>query len=331
MPEALYVGLGLVLVVVVFVDALTTTLSVSHGAGAMTRRITGLAWKGMLRLHRQDSGSALLGTAGPLLLVGTVLLWVALLWAGWTLVLLSGSPGVVQSSTGAAAGPADVIYYAGFTVFTLGVGDFVATSPVTRVATAVASFTGLFLITLAITYLLSVVSAVVTRRAIAVQIGALGSSPGEIVAAGWDGHAFSSAWEQHLVDLTGQLATSAEQHLAYPVLHFFHSRSRDTSAPVAVAHLDEAMLLIEAAVDPAAQPGASTVAPARIVVGRYLETTGSAAGPSTGVPPEPDLSALRRAGVPLVATELIGPRLAEGSERRRRLADLLTGDGWSWR
>ena len=331
MLEALFVGLGCLLIVGVFFDALATTLAVSEGAGPVTRRVTGLVWSGLLRLHRQDSNSTLLAVAGPALLVGTVLGWVIGLWAGWTLVFLAGSPGIVDASTRAAADLPDVVYYAGFTVFTLGVGDFVATSELYRVLTAVASFTGLFLITLAITYLISVVSAVVTRRSLAVQISALGASPVDIVLAGWDGDSFSSGYEQHLVGLTSELATTAEQHLAYPVLHYFHSRTRVTAAPVTVAHLDEALLIIQTATDPAAQPGAATVNPTRNAIARYLRTTGATAGPATTPePPAPDLAALADAEVPLAAPEVFRQRLEAESDRRRQLVRLVNSDGWTW-
>lgn len=331
MLEALFAGLGCVLIAGVFLDALTTTLAVSEGAGPVTRRVTGLVWSGLLRLHRQDSNSTFLAVAGPALLVGSVLGWVIGLWAGWTLVFLAGSPGIVQSSTGVAAELPDVMYYAGFTVFTLGVGDFVATNELYRVLTAIASFTGLFLITLAITYLISVVSAVVTRRALAVQINALGASPVDIVLGGWEGDSFSSGFEQHLIGLTGELATTAEQHLAYPVLHYFHSRTPVTAAPVAVAHLDEALLTIQTAVDRAAQPGAATVTPARNAIGRYLRATGVTGGSTTNPePPTPDLARLAEAEVPLADPEVRRERLGAESDRRRQLARLVHSDGWTW-
>jgi hypothetical protein len=72
----------------------------------------------------------------------TVLAWAVATWAGWWLVFLGS--GVVESAdTGAPASAAEVAYYAGYAVFTLGVGDFVADAPVWRVATSLASFGGL--------------------------------------------------------------------------------------------------------------------------------------------------------------------------------------------
>jgi len=119
-----------------------------------------------------------------------------------------------------------VAYFTGFLVVTLGTGDFVASTSWWRVLTDVAAFSGLFLVTLAITYLTSVVSAVVARRTLAIHVNALGGSATDILARGWDGERFSPGFTQHLVMLTDKLTMSAEQHLAYPVLHYFHTHHR---------------------------------------------------------------------------------------------------------
>lgn len=188
----------------------------------------------MLRLHTRASDGGLLRLGGTALLVTTVVTWVLLLWASWSLLFWGGGS-IVDSSTQLSAGFADVVYYAGFTIFTLGVGDFEETTPGWRLATAVAGFEGLFLVTLSITYLLSVVSAVVARRALAAQVTALGDTASLIVARAWDGTSFSSAFEQQLVGLSGSLASVAEQHLVYPVLHHFHASRPGASAARAVA------------------------------------------------------------------------------------------------
>ncbi len=327
------VAAGVVLMVVAFVDALATTLSVGAGAGPLTRRFTGVLGRGLLRLHQRDSEGSLLRFGGAGLLIVTVLVWVLLLWGGWTLVFVSSGGAVVDSGTRAPAGPLDVVYFVGFTVFTLGVGDFVASTPAWRVMTALASFTGLFLITLSITYLLSVVGAVVARRSLAVRIHALGPSAGGIVARGWTGGTFSSAFIQQLVALTGELSTVAEQHLAYPVLHYFHTGEASTSASRAIAQLDGAMLLMRAGVAPQARPDASAVVPVREAIKRYVTTaaTTSAMVPLPGVPALPALTPLLQVGVPVAGADDVARTAGkEDDDRRRGLHRLVNNDGWSW-
>ncbi|SDX90416.1 Ion channel [Modestobacter sp. DSM 44400] len=322
---------GVALVVLVLADVLATTLTLGEGSGPLTRRFLGRAWRVMLHLHGHRRSSRLLTNAGSLLLATTVLIWVVVFWAGWWLVFLGGGA-IHQASTGAPASVFDVAYYAGFSVSTLGVGDFVADAPTWRLLTSVASFSGLVVITLAITYLLSVVSAVVSRRALATRIHALGDSAGDIVARGWDGENFSPLFVQQLLNLPQELAAVAEQHLAYPVLQYFRSRYAATSAPLAFARLDDAMLLLEAAVAASARPSSVAVAPVRRVINRYVQTAGatSAIRRSEPPPPSPALHALVEAGIPLGDPADLDRRVAADRTRRQKLRQLVHGDGRSW-
>ncbi|NHC22925.1 two pore domain potassium channel family protein [Nocardioides sp. IC4_145] len=328
MPDIVFIVAGAILVALVFFDALATTLAVSSGAGPVTTGVLGAAWRVALRLHRQDKKGGLLTFSGPVMLIVTVLTWVALLWAGWTL-LFYGSDAVETASKARPAGFGDVVYFAGFTIFTLGTGDFVASTPAWRIVMAAATFSGLFLITLAITYLLSVLSAVVARRVLAQQIHGLGDTPSEILKKGWTGDGFDSMFQQQLVSLSSSVAGSAEQHLAYPVLHYFHSSSRDLAAPVAIAHLDEALTVIET-LETHQRPQPAAVDPLRSSIGRYLSTASSTTwAPKIGAPAPPEISEAIEAGIPVNDTA-VRRAAEEHSERRTHLHRLVASDGWSW-
>lgn len=322
---------GCALVVLVFVDALVTTLFVAKGAGPLTRRFAGLLWRGLLRFHRRDSHARWLTVGGPVLLIATVMAWVIALWAGWVLVFL-GSHAVVNDSSGAPAGLVDVVYFTGFLVFTLGTGDFVAVAPLWRLVTDVAAFSGLFLVTLSITYLISVVSAVVSRRTLAIHVSALGDSAAQILTLGWNGERFSPELSQQLVTLTDKVTTIAEQHLAYPVLHYFHTPDRSTSAPIGLAHLEDAMLMLTYAVAPAARPDTAAVRPLRTVIDRYVTTaSATSALPEPGEPPPvPSLRPLSATTIPVVAETEFQQSVAKEAQRRKALCRLVHGDGWSW-
>ncbi|MGY1708737.1 potassium channel family protein [Geodermatophilus sp. SYSU D00758] len=330
--NALLLAGGAVLLLLGLADVVATTLAVGTGGGPLTRRLLGRTWRGLLRLHRRGRGSRWLSWAGPGLLLMTALVWVGLLWGGWSLVFLASSGAVVDADTGAPAGVADVVYYAGFTVFTLGTGDVVAATPAWRITTAVASFTGLFSVTLAITYLVSVLSAVVARRALAVQVHALGEDAAGVLVQGWTGRDFSQAFVQQLVSLGGALASVAEQHLAYPVLHYWHSRDRGASAPLALAQLDDALLLLRGAVAENARPGESAVVALRRSLGRYVLAAGAvSAVPETDRrPPVPDPGPLAAAGIPLADRAALARLAAEEAAHRGALARLVHGDGRTW-
>ena len=117
MPDLLLVVLGVVVVVAVLLDAFMTTLGAAAGGGPLTRRLLGLCWRVLLRVHRRDARSSFLTAAGTVLLLVTVLIWMLLLWAGWTLAFL-GSESVVEARTMAPASWSDVAYFTGTMIFT---------------------------------------------------------------------------------------------------------------------------------------------------------------------------------------------------------------------
>ncbi len=88
--------------------------------------------------------------------------------------------------------------------------------------TALASCSGLVLVTLAITYRLAVVSAVVSRRSLAIRIHCLGTSGADIVTSGWWAGQFSAAFGQHLIGLGAvrrgeQVGEASSCHAGRPV------------------------------------------------------------------------------------------------------------------
>jgi hypothetical protein len=325
-------ALGVFVVGVVYIDALTTTLAPQAGAGPVTRRLTGLVWRSVLRFQRSTGARVVTRRAGPVILVGTVMHWVVLLWLGWSLIFLGHENSVRNTATGETAGGTDVVYFVGFNLFTLGVGDFVATSPGWRLAAVVASFSGLFLITLSITYLLSVVSAVVARRALAAQIGSIGRSPEDIVSRAWDGRRFTDASIQQLAVLASPLALTTEHHLAFPVLEHFSAPEVTTSAPVCVARLDEAMRLIDTGVGADHRPHESALAPVRAILDRYLDVVSRNAVDDDGAkaPPPPDLDRLRAAGVPVVDDRTYVRALDSHAATRSAWRRHVRTAGWDW-
>jgi hypothetical protein len=331
----LCVALGTGLAAFVVWDVVSTTLTLGEGAGPLTRRVLALGWRHVLRSHRrrENGRSRLLTAAGPLLMVLTVVLWVAVFWAAWSLIFV-GSVSVAEANTGRPASVLDVVYFAGTAISTLGVGDFVATTAGWRVVAAAAAFSGLALMTLAITYLFSVMSAVVERRALATQLSALGDTAQDIVAGSWEGARFSPVLTQQLVQLPAQLAAVAEQHLAYPVLHFFRSGRPEAAAPLAIARLDDALLLLQSAVAEPVRPPRAAMVPVRQVIERYLSTASAGRRPGVSstdtAPPAPGVERLAAAGIPMAEVGAQQRAVEEAAERRTRLRRLVEDAGWEW-
>lgn len=320
---------GAILVILALVDAVKTTLAPDSDGGPLTRRIVAGTWRLLIRV-RPDGRSGLLAAGGPIALLLTISVWVVLQWAGWTLVF-SGSDGAVRvSATSAPADLAARVYFAGFVIFTLGVGDVVPGDGLWQVLTAVASFLGLFLITLSITYVISVVSAAVNRRRLAQNVMGLGGRGHEVVALYWDGDRLDWQLAVQVMSLSDELIQTTQQHLAYPVLYAFHARKPESSAPRTVAVLDDAYVLLADGLAPQIRPSAAVLQPLRSALAQYAVTVASTASGEPSGPPRPALGPLRAAGIPVVDDESFEAALDKHNDRRGQLHALVQNDGWSW-
>ncbi len=333
MPGLILGALGLAIILFVVSDVLRTTLLL-EGGGPLTTRLSNSLWGIALRVHghRRHSRAShrRLSAVGVAILLTTVSVWIALIWAGWTMVFSISPEAVVETSTGRPADLVARLYFTGYTLITLGMGDFRPGPGVWQIATALAAANGFFLITLAIAFVLPLISAVVQKRQTAAYIASLGSTPNEILLNAWDGESFGRLAD-HLTNLALPLTLLGQNHLAYPVLHCFHSATRETALAPGVAALDEALILLQHAVDPAHRPGPAALRPLQEAIRTVLKTLESGyLRPDLETPPLPALAPLRAAGVrttdPVAfraAVDALGPR-------RRLLLGLVRRAGWSW-
>lgn len=309
--------LGGLLIVIVGYDAISTTLSIGAGAGPITSRI-GAGWWSLARRLARGPTSPVVVSAGPVVVLLTIGVWLALLWGGWTLVFSADPDSVISSSSREPAGGWTRVYYAAFTAFTLGVGDYIPQGEVWQVLTGIAVLTGLGLTTLAITYLVPVVSAVTARRVQASTIAGLGATPQDIVVSAYRDERFPFL-DHRLPQLADSILETAERHLAYPVLHYFHGAERRTDLRVQLVALDDAVSILQHGIDPQVAPHPASLDSARHAVQQVIQRATSK--PTDPPPPAPpDLARLREAGIATADDDTFARRLDELSEHRRRLA-----------
>ena len=100
----LLIIIGAFLVLAAMWDAFRTTLSFV-GGGPITRRLTSGMWALALTIHRarDRKAHALLRAAGSVILLTTIGVWIAMVFAGYLLMFAAESGAVVHSTTGAAA------------------------------------------------------------------------------------------------------------------------------------------------------------------------------------------------------------------------------------
>jgi hypothetical protein len=320
---------GTFLILLVMVDVVWSTLSAS-GGGPLTDWLGGHLWRLARRGHRRFQNHNLLQAAGVVNLLIIVATWIVLVYVGWFLIFSIDPNAIIETETKLAASISDRVYYVGFSLFSLGTGDFNAIGEIWRLLTVLACINGLSVLTLSITYLIPIISAVTTQRQLAEMINALGSDPVEIVENAWNGEDFESL-ERTLPGLNSLIMQIAQRHLAYPVLHFFHSPQSSSSVGVAVARLDDATTILRHGIDTTLRPDDRIVRSTRHAIKIYMTRISSAVlDTPDDVPPRPDVDPLRQNGVPLRSEEQIDLAFEERCEHRKRLMMMVEVDGWRW-
>lgn len=324
----LFLALGLTLLAVVIVDLLWTTIWVESGAGPVTSRLMAWTWRAFRSVGSRNS--TMLTLAGPTVLVLGLAVWISLLWGGWTLVFASAD-GVLRDTVNAnPISWSDVLYFTGYSIFTLGNGDFVPRGGVWQIATILATASGMLFVTLSVTYVLSVLDAGTQKRSLARGIHGLGTQSTTIVRRSWDGDEFRGL-EVPLNTLAAKLNTLTSNHKAYPILHYFYTGDAEPAPVPAIAVLDESLTLLRFGVAEERRPSDVLLAETRSSVQGYLETVESAyVDPSDDAPPRPNLERLRDAGIPTVSDEQFSASVAELDDRRRTLLGLIVSDERRW-
>ena len=316
---------GAGLVVLGLVDALRTTLAVGSIAGPVTGRINHVLWVLVLRSRNRR----VLHSAATLLTLNTLALWLLLIWTGWTLIFSAGAAAVV-SETGQPLPFWDRAYYTGTTLFTLGTGELRPNGVAWQLLSVVALVNGLFVVTLGITYIIPVATAATERRRMAALIASLGNRPDDAIIGGWD-EGRLGALRHYLMTLAPDIALLAQRHLAYPVLHYFHSSNRHTAAAPMIARLDEIVTLLRIGLVEPERPDPYVTRPLHEALTQFLNTLHSVfVDPDEHAPPPPPLDRMRAAGLPVVDDEDLRRGLAEHDTRRRLLLAMVHNDGWTW-
>jgi hypothetical protein len=302
--------------------------AMGKGGGPLTMRLSSIGWKLALLIGRRLP-RPFLGAAGVAILLAAVGGWIGTLWIGWSLIFMGAPEAVVRATSGEVASAAERVYFAGYTLFTLGLGDFRPEGTLWRWLASLASLNGLFLITFSVTYLIPIVQANVRRRQIATVISALGATPQLLISRMWNGSDLEDL-EKHLVSLTSDLAQIEQQHIAYPVLHYLSANRRGTAFSLGLANLDEALTIARFGMERRAI-SKGVLEPARDVIERLLATlSGAFIQPSIESPAPPRLEPLRAEGIPVAGEAEFHSRIPELRGRRRLLRGLVENDGWKW-
>lgn len=320
--------LGTLLFFMTAADITKTTLS-TRGGGILTNTVARLVWACFFKAAGRQGRSRLLEYAGQFVLLSVLLTWILALWVSLFLLFAAQAGSVVDGTTKVPADLWETFYYAGFTLSTLGVGDYAASGNGWRVLTSAAAFCGLTFITAAITYIVPVLSAVSLQNQLSLMITSMGRTPQDILINSWNGSDFSRFYD-NATDLRQMLVEHTLNHHAYPVIQCFHNSDAGKNVIPALVTLSETLRLLDGVCADIPQDslkrrmlGSAMERHIDLQRANYLSRTPSAV-PFESV----DLGAMKTAGIP-VNGSVTNVELSD--ERRRLLGALLASDGWQWR
>lgn len=323
-----WICLGVAILLLITIDMLQSTLG--YGNGPLVDRVSGALSRLMAYVGCRLDSRRVLASVGFIYIATSFLIWISLLWIGWLLVFCGSEMAVVEAATGQPADLASRVYFAGYTISTLGVGDYCPQGGVWQFTTALASLSGLVTVTFLLSMLVGMLQSTLLRRQTAIYIHHLGSTPTEIVVRSWDGTHCGSL-KDHLLAFTTELTRLEQQHRYFPFLHRFYSYQPREDIGIALVSLSEALLLLAHGVKGEAAVCPKTVAATREAIHGFLSTSTFVVTSDDDVVPElPALRPLREAGLPTVAEEEFAQLAHDCAQHRRQMMRIVESEGWQW-
>lgn len=217
-------GAGLTLLFLA--DIFLTVLYARAGTGLIARRWNRAVWATLKAfaglLGRRRDGA--LSLAGPLIVVSLLAFWALGLTVGAALVIRPELGGAIRPSSGDT--PTDFVtalLVAGNSLSIVGGGDYAPHTTGTRILFLFNSLVGASVLTLVLSYLIQVYSALRERNALALTIDLMTGGTGdaaEMLARLGPGGDMSNATTE-LGNLVRPLAAEKEAHHFYPLLFYF--------------------------------------------------------------------------------------------------------------
>lgn len=149
---------------------------------------------------------------------------------------------VINGNTKVPAGLVERFYYTCYLLSTLGIGDFVPGNTLSRILSGLLSFSGFILLTTALTYLLSVVNSVLSKRKLAMGISTLGNNLSALYEY-FDSNEGNSLKDKSN-DLRDIILKNSSNFLAFPIINHFMTRQRSRATEVQLASLYEVLVVL---------------------------------------------------------------------------------------
>jgi hypothetical protein len=246
--------LGAGLIALALVDVFITVLYARARGGVIARTVSATVWRGFRGAARLAGRHApgLLSLCGPAVLVMLLLAWALTLTLGAALIMWPELGNGVR--TGSGETPRDFVsalLAAGNSLSIVGAGDFTPQTTAMRALYLFNSIAGASVLSLTLTYLMQVYTALLRRNAFALTLHLLSGESddaAELICGLGPGGDFNTG-ATTLADLSSELARIKETHHLYPVLFYFRFREPFYSVSAITATSLDTASLIQSALD----------------------------------------------------------------------------------
>jgi Ion channel len=247
--------LGVALLLLVAYDIYATILHAPARFGPIGENLNRIVWRMMRALAFKLSRARrhrLLNTVGPLLLPSLIFIYIVLLVLGFALIYYPRMPEhFVVGPEAKTAAWSESLYFSGITLTTVGYGDIAPRTASMRLVSMFESASGFAVISLAITYLLTVYRALERKRATAISLYHQAEEGADV--AGFLNHHFVDGRFYGLQDTmrsaTRDIQSLLESHIEHPVIHYFHPVEVYKSLPRILFLLLETCAVIRSCLD----------------------------------------------------------------------------------
>lgn len=237
--QIILIGIGILILLATFLDFFHTTLS-GNGFGIISAAVN----DGLSTLILKDKSKLSFKYSGLIHILCTTATWLFLLLLGIYLIFISGDMMVIHATSKMPATYVERFYYMCYVVSTLGVGDYIPGNDLNRFFTGIFSFSGFILLSTALTYLLSVVTAVLQKKQLALFLSSMGANISELYEF------FTTEDNLELLsekstEIKKLIIQAASNYVFFPVIQYFLTEKKRTSVELQLARLNEILLVLQ--------------------------------------------------------------------------------------